>query len=333
MKNPLRQVSRWLILLMLTDLIFIFLIWILRPGAFWNVSVFIILFTVMLAAAGFWLEYRRRRRILDAARRFLDSPDEENCLALTLAVGGDFAFVVKLFWARLSEEEAQINAKTTELTAYREYIEGWVHEIKTPLSLAALVIDNHREEMSPYVYAKMNYVQRQLGENVDRILYYARLQTDHADYRYSRFDLDRCVLDALEEYRELAEENRILLHSDTEPVEIISDRKVLLFMISQLLGNAMKYADGQAPEVSVSVRREDDTVFLAIRDNGKGVPPEDAPFLFDKGFTGSHPNRQKATGMGLYLVKKYAEKLCVGVELEPFSTCGTGFGIRLIFNL
>ncbi len=70
---------------------------------------------------------------------------------------------------------------------------------------------------------------------------------------------------------------------------------------------------------------------MTVRDNGKGTSPEDLPFLFDKGFTGSRPKRQKATGMGLYLVKKYAEQLGIAVEIEPGSDCGKGFGIQLIF--
>lgn len=70
---------------------------------------------------------------------------------------------------------------------------------------------------------------------------------------------------------------------------------------------------------------------LSVKDNGEGVPPEDTPFIFDKGFTGNHPNRQKATGMGLYLVNKYAEVLSVEIKIEPVITAGSGFGIELIF--
>jgi signal transduction histidine kinase len=42
-------------------------------------------------------------------------------------------------------------------------------------------------------------------------------------------------------------------------------------------------------------------VFLAIRNNGQKVLPQDRPFLFDKSFIDSQSQRQKATGMGLYL--------------------------------
>lgn len=80
------------------------------------------------------------------------------------------------------------------------------------------------------------------------------------------------------------------------------------------------------------MKQQEDQICLGIYNNGEGVPAEDMPFLFDKGFTGNHPSRQKATGMGLYLVHKYAEKLCLKVSLVP-SFYHPGFGILLVFSL
>ena len=63
------------------------------------------------------------------------------------------------------------------------------------------------------------------------------------------------------------------------------------------------------------------------------MPQEDIPFLFDKGFTGNHPGRQDATGMGLYFVKKYAEVLAVDVRVEEERILEGGFGIELLFPM
>ena len=68
-----------------------------------------------------------------------------------------------------------------------------------------------------------------------------------------------------------------------------------------------------------------------MHDNGNGVPAEDLPFIFDKGFTGYHPDRQKATGMGLYLVRKYASALNIDVRTETSLLNRFGFGIELVF--
>ncbi len=63
MKCPAVQVSHWLVLFLLTDLTFTFLVWLLRPDVVGQVSLLILLFTGLVTAAGVWLEARRRRRV------------------------------------------------------------------------------------------------------------------------------------------------------------------------------------------------------------------------------------------------------------------------------
>lgn len=102
-------------------------------------------------------------------------------------------------------------------------------------------------------------------------------------------------------------------------------------MLSQIFANAFKYTKKSGGIVETVLWREGEKIHLAVRNNGKGVPAEDVPFLFDKGFTGNHPDRQEATGMGLYFVKKYAKILAVEVQIEEMATSGEGFGIELVF--
>lgn len=334
--RPLRQlgpIRHWLALLVLTDLSFIFLIWIVRPEALKSISLFILLFTAAITLAGFLLERRRQQNIARAMERFLESPGEAGKEALIRAAGTGQRREAELLFAKLSQQAEQMNEAAMNLAAYREYIEAWVHEVKTPLSLSALVLCNHKNEMSPYVYGRMRYVQHQLADQAERILYYARLQADHSDIKYETLRLDLCTEEVLSQYRALAEERQTAIRLALSPICVVSDRRITDFILSQLLSNAIKYADPGEPEVSVHLWQEEDTIFLAIRNNGRGIPPEDAPFIFDKGFTGNHPDRQKATGMGLYLAKQYAQKLGAKMELEPICTTGTGFGIRVLFKL
>ena len=149
-------------------------------------------------------------------------------------------------------EEAARNCQKQEMQDYQEYIEAWTHEVKTPLSLATLVLNNHREEMSPYVYDRMAHVHHAISGNVDRILYYARLQADHVDYKFERLDLETCVRESLDEFLPIAKERGIDVKTDIASIEVISDRKVLAFMLAQIFSNALKYADQESGRVSVA---------------------------------------------------------------------------------
>ncbi len=325
-----RRFRHWAALFLLTDTAFLFAAWILRPEAFVRMALFLLLFTALALAAGIFAELRRQRREEAALRRFLETP-EERTRAEFLAHVPKSAAARELCGQLLSLQE-RVGEANAGLAEYRDYIEAWVHEVKTPLTLFTMVLDNHKDEMPPGVHARLQYAQHRLNENAERILYYARLHTDHPDMRFSRFRLDECAREALEEYRPLLEEKHILTALDLQEAEVDSDRKIVSFMLAQLFSNAVKYADGKEGKIAVSIRREEDRVYLSVCNNGDGVPPEDEPFLFDRGFTSSRPNRQKATGMGLYLVRKYGQKLCVGVRLSERIPYESGFGIELVFS-
>jgi len=330
-KRYIKQAWHWIVLLLSMDIMFIFVTWLIRRDAMRYLSLFIFLFTALIFAAGYAAQLHRGRKDEGALLSFLETPENRTKEILLERFGE--SEVIHTLCTQFLLEQSLVNEKTVELAEYREYIEAWVHEAKTPLSLSALVLNNHRDEISPYVYARMNYVQHQLTEDIERILYYARLQAEHPDILFTRFRLDDCVLEVLDEYRALAEEKRISFNLDLEQPEVVSDRKIVSFMLSQLISNAVKYADSSSGKISLSIRREGGEIHLGIYNNGEGVPPEDMPFIFDRGFTGSCPNRQKATGMGLYLVRKYAEKLCVQVRSDPHIPYESGFGIEVVFVL
>lgn len=333
LKLIFRSSHHWGILFLICDMVFVFLSWILNPSAFKYVLLFILLFTFLSAAAGIYLEMRRVHKLSLKISELLETPSTEAKNIVTHIAGPQWQSTADAVLERLTFLESQLNKKTIELDGYRDYIESWVHEIKTPLFLIELLIENRRDELAPHIYNRLSYIQHQLNENVERILYYARLQADHVDYKFTLFRLDSCINEVIAEYKLFIDERDIKVTTELSPVSVVSDKKVVIFMLSQLLSNALKYSDEQNGQVSIHLSSSNETVELSIHNNGMGVPPEDAPFIFDKGFTGSHPERQKATGMGLYLVSKYAQRLCLDLNLNPVPVKGTGFCISLIFHL
>lgn len=323
-----------LLLILILDLFFMFLAWLLRPEAFAGVSLMALLFSLLVFAVGFGTEYFRQKKILAFLLSFLEHPDEDAERQLLGAADPCWHPVIRSLSGQLREQREAVSEKQLELNDYQEFIEGWTHEIKTPLSLATLVLDNHKEEMSPYIHRRLEHVRRSIEGDVERILYYARLQAEHMDYRFESVSLKEFVPDCLKEFEAIAEEKHIQIRTELPALQVICDRKVLRFMLFQLFSNAFKYTAAEQGIVTVCCWTDnltDQRKHLAIRDNGKGVPPEDEPFLFDKGFTGNRPDRHNATGIGLYLVKKYAEALSLEVNIEPFSITGGGFGIELVF--
>lgn len=330
----LKSGAHWGVLLILTNLFFIFVVWLTAPKAFESVIIMMMLFTAIVMLTGYWIHYKKQKNQIKALEAFLLSPNEEAEQMLLETINSSWHSTIRLMSAQMREQIQMVKDKQLEQQNYQEFIEAWTHEIKTPLSLAALVLSNHKDAMSPYVLKRMEYVRNEIGSSVEKILYYARLHSSHVEYKLERIILSRFLEDCLDNFRAISNEKSIALQVSLLPLQIVSDKKVLAFIISQLLSNAFKYTASENGVVNIINWKDnegDKKIHLVIRDNGKGVPPEDLPFLFDKGFTGNHPGRQNATGMGLYLVEKYSETLSIKVNIGPISTSGKGFEIELIF--
>lgn len=205
------------------------------------------------------------------------------------------------------------------------------HEVKTPISLLTILLDNHSDEIPDNASTKMNYIRNRMQEYVEQILFYARLKGEKKDYFFERISLSEIVNDILEDYAPLLEEKKFFVSKESLEIIVFSDKRNLKFLLSQIISNAIKYTKGEGrPELDIHCERLDDVDVLCIRDNGTGVKACDLPYIFEKGFTGdSGDNRQKATGMGLYLVKEIAGYL--NLQLDTKSEWMHGFEIKMIF--
>lgn len=325
------------VLFLIADSFFIILLWLAAPREFISLVAIIIFFTLLILVFDHALEVRKKRKQNEAIRAFLENADEVNTKILASLCDKAFHNVIYDFAAQINAYKKSAAEGKLELKKYQEFIEAWAHEMKTPLSTAMLVLANNKDEMDSYVHGRMEHVRRALGNGIDQILYYARLDAPHVDYKYEKTEIKELVLTALEDFSSIAEEKNINVNVELSQMPVVSDAKVVSFMLKQIFSNAFKYANADKGYVNITNR--DDSASLVVRNDCEGVASEDLPFLFDKGFTGNHSQKQRATGMGLYFVKQYADALSASVEIQYLSveqtpsSQGGEFEIKLSFPI
>jgi signal transduction histidine kinase len=97
-----------------------------------------------------------------------------------------------------------------------------------------------------------------------------------------------------------------------------------------VLANAVAYTPDEQASIRIVAHEEEQSVVLTIADNGCGILPAELPRVFDKGFTGSNGRRNVAsTGLGLYLVRKLADQIGLGVSID--SAVGEGTTVTIVF--
>ncbi|MDO4274255.1 MAG: sensor histidine kinase [Eubacteriales bacterium] len=323
----------WLVFMFIWNMVLGAFLWIMDAETFpFIFSTMLLGCAVIWAGMGFWI-YRREEGREELFREFLENPDMylEELIAVSSSHSEKEA--IRNIAGILGKKDAVIRTQESNIREYEEYIEKWAHEIKTPLSLMTFILDNRREELSPEIYRRLEYVRTEIQEDIEKMLFYARLKSAHTDYFFTLLNLDEICREAVAEYRILMEEMGISVINQAENILVLSDERGLMFILRQILSNCVKYMSGQhSPVIRImtTVNEEEGKAVLTIRDNGTGVKPYDLPFIFDKGFTGDKGRQEKSsTGMGLYLARQAADNL--KIELKVSGEYKDGFEISLLF--
>ena len=142
-------------------------------------------------------------------------------------------------------------------------------------------------------------------------------------------NLGEIAFQAIENHRSLLIQSGVRVETENLNDTVYTDEKWAVFILGQLLQNAARYR-GDEPVVTLSAKPLGKQVQFIIQDNGIGIPAHELPRVFDRGFTGSNGrSRGGSTGMGLYLCKKLASFMDLGLHIV--SREGEGTAVTLTF--
>lgn len=197
----------------------------------------------------------------------------------------------------------------------KDYITQTVHDLKVNLSVCEMV--TNRLENEDDSVNKLLFQIEQMKFRINQVLYISRANHYSEDIISEDVDIGQIVKESIDDNREFFLNKGISIHIDSlKPYQLISDKKWIYYIISQILNNSSKYT-GEDGEIEISSFEDDQGYYLHIKDNGIGIPEEELGRVFDKGFTGSNGrSNTKSTGMGMYYAKKMANTLGIGIDIQ-----------------
>lgn len=314
-------------------------------GCGWTVTL-LVCGTVLLAAAAVnvlsWLQRRAFFGDLERATSRIEHP----LWIAEMIDRPDFAEGEVVYDALRAISKAandDVASCQRQVADYREYIETWVHEAKSPLAAAHLMLENLSESIPAGSGSTAALEKAEaLAEELDRVeryieqaLFFARSETLDRDYLIRKHSLNSLVTTAIKANARAMIAARVVPVRRDLDMDVFTDDKWMEFILGQLIQNSIKYAreGGSAIEFRGARHREGsagECVELTVCDNGVGVSAADLSRVFDRGFTGSNGRAAKrSTGIGLYLVKRLCDKMGIGVEAQ--SEQGAGFAVTLTF--
>ena len=234
---------------------------------------------------------------------------EESSLVEGLDAGAD-EFVRKPF--QIDELQARVRSmlRLKETIDQREnFVSCLTHDLRTPLVAANRMLDlikqkafgNITTEQEEAITGIVSSNQNML-EMLNTLLETHHYELGQKILSFISVDLQQLIAEVVRELQPLAREKNLELKYDVESdiPEIKGDRLELRRVITNLIGNAIKFTD--MGSITISLSQNDSEVLVKVQDTGIGISPEDQKAIFQRYHQGNH--RRAGKGLGLYLCQQ-----------------------------
>lgn len=289
----------------------------------------ILFLLIVLGLFMFFYRFYQKKKFYDNLYSILNNID--NKILTHEAIDESYFMEGKILLDILRETDKykleEINKYKFMQEEFQEFMELWVHEIKTPLAAINLITENNKNKIT----SSINEEAKKIDGFIEMILFYARGQMPEKDYIVKKCKLKDIVNKVIIGNKNSFLEKNIRLDMDNLDVFVRTDSKWMEFIINQIIVNSIKYVEDN-PVIKIYSFCDKESIDLIICDNGIGIKPKDLPRVFEKGFTGENGRcKYNSTGMGLYLVKK----LCLALGNNVFidSTEGEGTMVKIVFPI
>ena len=201
-----------------------------------------------------------------------------------------------------------------------------VHDLRTPLmgifGFLDLALELEKETLTEDGLDYLQTAKRSATAMIDMVnavLDVSKIEAGEMKLHLAECDLVRIAADLISGMQSLKEAREIVLDVPPEPVTVVADRDLILRVIQNLLGNALKFTPSDG-SIRLGIEPDDSGVYVKVRDNGPGIPAEYRERIFEKfGQVEARANRQKfSTGLGLTFCKLAVEAHggSIGVDSE-----------------
>jgi len=236
---------------------------------------------------------------------------------------------------------SEINRMSAELagveTLRTDFISNVSHEMKTPLAVmqnyAALLKSPQLAEADRLEYAQsISDASKRLAALITNILKLNKLENQQIFPESKPYDLSEQICGCLLEFESQWEKKNIEIDTDIDDDIIISaDSELMSLVWSNLFSNALKFTD-EGGKVSVSAKKINGAVTVAVSDTGCGMDADTGKHIFEKFYQGDTSHAVRGNGLGLALVKRVID--ITGSEITVASEVGRGstFTIKIPEN-
>ncbi|MBQ9993626.1 MAG: ATP-binding protein [Clostridia bacterium] len=221
------------------------------------------------------------------------------------------------FYAAMSEDDI----------LYRDCVEVWAADAKPAVLRLMKYVEGIEDKQTAALFGReCEYINAM----IDRIQCFTQLEYVDESLELKKCNFATLVKDCLKRFSPFFMEKRLGLLWKGLDIDVMTDRRWFIFALTQVIFNSVEFTP-EGGKIAISAKREDNYIDLIVDDSGKGISPEEMPYIFVAGYMGDDsPNEAgRRTGMGLFIARSVLNKMGGDV----FAESNPGKGTRIIMRL
>jgi len=216
-----------------------------------------------------------------------------------------------------------------------DFLSMITHDIKVPLTVilgyTEMLTDPEPPpgQIPPDILTRIRESGETIHALVCNFLDLSRIEAGRMTLDRRPFDVREMLAHALEHYESTARRKGIALTLEGERLPpLVADETQLERVVANLLANAIKYT-ATGGRITIALGRENGHASIAFRDNGRGIPADELPHLFEKYRRVREAKRTEGTGLGLFIAKTIVEAHGGDIRVESAPGVGSTFTLLL----
>ncbi|UUC44595.1 ATP-binding protein [Flavobacterium cerinum] len=212
---------------------------------------------------------------------------------------------LKQITAQLQDANDQLVLKDAQKD---EFLDTVTHELRTPITAikASSEIlyedDDIPEDLRKQFLKNIISESDRLNRLINKILDLEKFETGKQQIQLVKNSLDHTIVTALEPLQQLIRNKNIAVHFLTETTaEAWYDEERIIQVVTNLVSNAVKFCPEKNGQIAITITDTGNEIQTSVKDNGKGIAPEDLDAIFDKFYQSTNQNIKKPVGSGLGL--------------------------------
>lgn len=272
------------------------------------------------------------QNIADELKRILDENTDEKVMIFT--EDKEIKHLLEQINRTLEDRQNANAGYRRSVLNTKRMLSNISHDLKTPLTVIIGYLEMllMQETLEKDMVRKVSHKANELKEQIDRFFTLAKLEAGDTVLTMSKINLNEYCRETIVDFYNILTEKEfeVNINIPDPSVFVYADPEALGRILYNLISNAVRYGDA-GHYLGLTLRREDNFVFVDIIDHGKGIASSEIPRVFDRLYTleDSRNREIQGNGLGLTIARSLAEKINGTLTLKSIQNEETIFTLKL----